>query len=106
MLSNSLDRACQVSESMEARGFGSGNKRTFYRDISVTPFDFATIILGLSPLILAICLVVPGYADYGYYPTLSKMALSSCEWAMLLTIMVFTCAPALVSPLKRRFDLD
>lgn len=106
LLSNSLDRAYQVSEAMEARAFGNCKNRTFYKDMLVTPFDVTTIVIGLTPLIMAISLVVTGYGNYEYYPSLSKMQLSVYEWAMLPTMMILASALAFVSFLKRRYDLD
>jgi len=106
MLSNSLDRAYQVSEAMEARGFGNGTNRTFYKKTVVTPFDAAMIAIGLTPLVLAISLAVTGYGNYQYYPTLARMQLSAFEWAMLPLMMMLVSAPAFVSLLKRRLDFD
>jgi len=106
LLSNSLDRAYQISEAMEARGFGSGNKRTYYRDIPITCFDLITVILGLLPLVAAICLVVYGDTGYEFYPRLSEMILSASQWAMLCMIIVFTSALALISLFKRNTDID
>ena len=48
LLSNSLDRAVQVAEAMEARAFGAGQGRTFYKDIKLAPMDVVTLVFGVQ----------------------------------------------------------
>jgi energy-coupling factor transport system permease protein len=106
LLSNSLDRTVQIAEAMESRAFGSGTKRTFYKDIETSRIDVVTLILALSPCVLGILMLVLGYGEYQYYPSLSSLNLSSLEWAMLpiLALLVFSIVP--LAFLKRRVDLD
>jgi len=106
LLSNSLDRTVQISEAMESRAFGSGTKRTYYRDVKVSRVDMLTVLLGLAPCALVIVMAVLGYGNYSYYPTLGGMNLGAAEWAMLPFLALLVSAPALLAFLKRRIDLD
>ncbi len=54
LLANSLDRAAQSAEAMEARAFGSSRKRTVYNRDAFTRFD----ALGLAIVIVAWVLAV------------------------------------------------
>jgi energy-coupling factor transport system permease protein len=106
LLSNSLDRTVQVAEAMESRAFGSGTKRTFYRDIRTSRIDIVTLILALSPCALGILMLISGYGDYQYYPTLGGMNLSGLEWAMLPILALLVSSVVPLAFLKRRVDLD
>jgi len=106
LLSNSLDRTVQVAEAMESRAFGSGTKRTFYRDIRTSRIDIVTLILALSPCALGILMLISGYGDYQYYPTLGGMNLSGLEWAMLPILVLLVSSVVPLAFLKRRVDLD
>jgi len=106
LLANSLDRAVQVAEAMESRAFGTGQKRTFYKEIKMTRMDAVTLAFCVLPFAFGILLRLTGYGDYQYYPTLETINIVSSEWLMLF-IMVFLLMAILPLALaKRRFDLD
>ena len=106
LLSNSLDRTVQVAEAMESRAFGSGTKRTFYREIRMSHIDVITLISGFLPCAFGIFMRLSGYGDYQYYPTLEGMNLSGLEWSMLMLMMLLLSTVVLLAFVKRRFDLD
>ncbi len=84
LLTNSLDRSIQVAEAMEARAFGTGQKRVFYKDLKMSPFDMAVFMTAaVIPLITGIVLRVMGYGSYQFYPTLGGASFSSLEWALM-----------------------
>jgi energy-coupling factor transport system permease protein len=106
LLSNSLDRTVQIAEAMESRAFGSGSKRTFYKDIQTSRIDLVTLALGLAPCGLAVFMLCRGYGGYRYYPTLGDLSLSTLEWSMLPILASLLSATALLALVKKRIDLD
>lgn len=106
LLSNSLDRAVQVAEAMEARAFGTGQKRTFYRAIKLSRMDWVILIFGLLPLGAGIMIRVFGYGDYEYYPSLPVINLGGFILLLLgiLTFLLLAILPLAV--LQRRVELD
>jgi energy-coupling factor transport system permease protein len=106
LLSNSLDRAVQVAEAMESRAFGSGRKRTFYRDLGFSPTDVTTVVFSLLPAVLGIFMGLNGYGQYQYYPTVSWVSPTGWE-AWLLGLMAALLVALLpLAHLKQRVDLD
>ena len=106
LLSNSLDRTVQVAEAMESRAFGSGTKRTFYKDIQFSRIDIVTLIFVFAPCALGIFMLLRGYGDYQYYPTLGSMNLSVMEWSILPVLVLLLSSVIFLAFLKRRIDLD
>ena len=106
LLSNSLDRAVQVAEAMEARAFGSGKKRTYYKDIAFGRLDAVTLAFGFAPCAFGILIVALGYGDYQYFPTFGGMDLGALEWSMLPILVLLTCSLALLALVKGRLELD
>jgi energy-coupling factor transport system permease protein len=106
LLSNSLDRAVQVAEAMEARAFGTGRKRVFYRDIQMLRLDVATLGIAIAPLVTGITLRIMKYGSYSFYPVLEKVNLALPEWVLLavLGFVIFAVIP--LAFLKRRMALD
>jgi len=106
LLSNSLDRTVQIAEAMESRAFGSGAKRTFYKDIKMSRMDIVTVIAGFAPSVLGIVMLILGFGDYQYYPTLGRMDLSGPEWTMLPILALVVSSVVFLAFLKRGVDLD
>ena len=52
LLSNSLDRTVQIAEAMESRAFGSGEKRSFYKEVKLGKLDVPMLISVFSPIAL------------------------------------------------------
>lgn len=106
LLSNSLDRTVQVAEAMESRAFGSKSKRTFYKGITLSGFDLAALFISFLPIALAVYMVIGGYGDYEYYPTVSGLSLALSEWTILSVVVTTLPSIVLLGFLKRRIDLD
>jgi len=106
LLANSLDRAVQVAEAMEARAFGNGKKRVLYKDISISKMDAVTLGVGLLPLAAGIAVRVMGYGDYQYYPNLTSIGGGAVEWLMPAMILLLLAALVPFAFLKRRIELD
>lgn len=106
LLSNSLDRAVQVAEAMESRGFGSGRKRSFLREIKLANLDVPALVLGFIPIILGIFMRIRLDGIYRYYPTLGEIGLDAFQITMLalLLLMVNTLVP--LALLKKRIEID
>jgi len=106
LLANSLDRAVQVAEAMESRAFGTGQRRTFYKEIKMTRMDAVTLVFGILPLAFGIFMRLHGYGDYQYYPTLEVLSPGFQEWLMLSILMVLLVAILPLALVKRRIELD
>ena len=106
LLSNSLDRTVQVSEAMESRAFGCGEKRTFYKEIGVSRMDAITLIFGLLTIAVGVFMCLSGYGDYQYYPTLEGINISGLEWPLLSLLMLLLLSVVLLAFTKGRIELD
>ena len=106
LLSNSLERAVQVAEAMEARAFGTGRNRTFYRDIKMTRIDGMTLGFVALPVLFGIFTRVQGYGDYQYYPTLEAISFGLLEGLLLLILALLLAAILPLAFIKRRLELD
>ena len=106
LLANSLEKAVQVAEAMEARAFGSGRKRTLYKNITISPMDMITLGLAVLPLALGILMRVWGYGDYQYYPTMTAIGFGYQEYVLLCILAVALVSAALTGFLKRKVELD
>jgi energy-coupling factor transport system permease protein len=104
LLANSLDRSVQVAEAMEARAFGNGQNRVFYKEINISKIDAMTLVVGLLPLAAGIAMRVMGFGDYQYYPSLS--AIGSGGWVMPVIILLLLAAIVPLAFIKRRVELD
>lgn len=106
LLANSLDRAVQVAEAMESRAFGTGQRRTFYKEIKMTRMDAVTLAFGILPLAFGIYMRLRGYGDYQYYPTLEAVNLGSSECFLLSMLVLLLVAILPLAFLKRMVELD
>ncbi|MFC1871083.1 energy-coupling factor transporter transmembrane component T family protein [Chloroflexota bacterium] len=106
LLANSLDRAVQVAEAMEARAFGTGKRRTYYKDIKITPVDAVMLGYSLLPLAFGILVNFGGYGDYQYYPVLQAANTGLREYFILFVLVALLIMILPLALLKRRLDLD
>jgi energy-coupling factor transport system permease protein len=106
LLYNSLERAVQVAEAMEARAFGNGQKRVFYHGIKSSAIDWIILVCAGLPLILGIAIRICGYGDYQYYPALPEISFLPADllWLFILLISLLLLIPA--AAVKRRVELD
>ena len=106
LLSNSLDRAVQIAEAMESRGFGAMKNRTFYKEIRYSKIDFITILLIVSCFIAGLWIRLQGWGDYEYYPVLDKLLSAKSDYIALGILSLFLFTFPLVADIKRRIKLD
>jgi len=106
LLSNSLDKAVQVSEAMESRAFGTGKGRTFYKELTLSRMDIGMLALGFITLVLGLLLLYYGYGDYSYYPQLSAIGLEAAGWTRLAGLMILLLAVVPLAFIKKRVDFD
>jgi energy-coupling factor transport system permease protein len=87
LLSNSLDRTAQLAEAMEARGFGSGRGRSFYKPLKLSRLDKLALTFTLLPLVPAIALRLSGPGSYSYYPSLGPLDPDPLAWSLLALVL-------------------
>lgn len=102
LLFNSLDRAVQVAEAMEARAFGSGKGRSSYRELTVDGIDAVLLACGCFALALGIYMRAAGYGQFQFYPVLGDTAMSGAEWGLLIALAALLLIAVPLSYLKRR----
>jgi energy-coupling factor transport system permease protein len=106
LLYNSLERAVQVAEAMEARAFGNGQKRIFYYAIKFTGIDWIILICAGLPLIAGILMTVYGYGDYAYYPSLYAVYSSPLDLILPMILLISLLLILPLATVKRRFEFD
>lgn len=106
LLSNSLDRTVQVAEAMEARAFGSGQKRSFYKEIALKKPDIPALIMGLVPLLLGIFIWWRGMGDYQYYPALARLGFTGLEGTLLAMLILSLCLMLPLGLVRRGIEVD
>jgi energy-coupling factor transport system permease protein len=106
LLANSLERCVQIAEAMEARAFGTGSKRTYFKRLPVTMFDAGTIILAFFPLVWGILVLTQGYGDYDAYANWRITAPATTEVVLISVLIIVSLLLAFGGLAKRRFDLD
>lgn len=106
LLSNSLDRTAQVAEAMESRAFGSGRKRSFYREITLRKLDAPALASGFMAIVLGIMVRCWDQGTYQYYPVLESLGLDSFAVSMLALLMFLLCSIVPLALLKKGIELD
>ena len=106
LMYNSLERSVQVAEAMEARAFGSGQKRVFYHAIKFSGIDWIILVCAALPLILGIIIKIMGHGDYQYYPTFPEFSFTPVDliWPLVLLLSLLLILPA--AAIRRRIELD
>jgi energy-coupling factor transport system permease protein len=97
LLSNSLERAVQVAEAMEARAFGTDKKRSFYKDVKMSGVDYLLLASALAPLVFGIIVRLLSYGSYQYYPALQQLNISGLEVGALVILYALLVLPAAFS---------
>jgi energy-coupling factor transport system permease protein len=106
LLANSLDRTVQLAEAMESRAFGSGCRRTFYKNIKISRRDMIIILFSFLPLVWGVLFKCLGHGSYSYFPTLEIPELKGL--AAISAGIIFTSAilPVLLAGWKKRLTFD
>jgi len=107
LLSNSLERAVQVAEAMEARAFGTDKKRSFYKHVKMRGRDYLLLASAVSPLIFGVLMRFLNYGSYQYYPTLQQLNISGIEVGAMIILSLLLVSPAAFSvPFRGRNYVD
>jgi len=88
LLSKSLDRSVQIAESMETRGFGRYEKRSFYKDTKISASDILLIVVSVAPLIISLYMVSQGIGVFKFYQRIDSLIKSSSEAYYILAILL------------------
>ena len=88
VLSNSLERAVEVAEAMEVRGFGGKIRRTFYREIKVNLKNKISLILTTLLLVLSVVVRFFNFGEFHFYPTIQAEILSNLDVYIILILSV------------------
>jgi len=106
LLMNSLDRALQKAESMEARAYGTGKGRTCLFDRRLTRYDTLLLAVSLLPAIaVALSLWLP-VGKYQYYPQLEPIVITAGYVVTFLLLFVTGSSVDFLSLFKGRVDID
>lgn len=106
LLSNSLDRSVQVAEAMEARAFGSGRGRSFYRDIGFSIMDILILTVVLLAGAAGIVMRSLGYGEFQYYPGLEAIEINGLFAILLGVLTAILLAVMPLASIQRRIELD
>jgi energy-coupling factor transport system permease protein len=100
LLSQSLERAMDVAESMEARGYGRRGRTRWRRGRRWRAVDIAVFALSALSLIVLVVGLVGGAFRYSYFPLLDDpmTGFTAAAWLVTLALLVAAC---LLAPLAR-----
>lgn len=87
LLVSSLERSLQLAESMQARGYGSGIRTCYSRELW-RPRDYLILIAVWISLVTGIWAAVQGWSSYDYYPRLSAIDSADVEIASFMVFML------------------
>ena len=94
LLSNSLERAVQIAEAMEARAFGTDKKRSFYKSVKMRDVDYLFLLSAISTLFFGVLMRFLNYGSYQYYPTLQHLNISGVEGGGIIILSFLLISPA------------
>ncbi len=106
LLTNSLDRAVQIAEAMEARAFGSGRKRVFFHETKLSSLDLITLAAAIMPLVTGIILRAGGYGTFQFFPSFENLCsgISGLVFPGIVSLFLFLIIPFAL--LKRRVEYN
>jgi energy-coupling factor transport system permease protein len=94
LLLSCLERSLQLAESMCARGYGSGKRSSYSRELW-RPRDYVILAGITASLAIGVFSAIKGWSAYSYYPHLSRI---SSEQIVLTTVMTLTLViPAILN---------
>ncbi len=91
LLQSCLERSLQLAESMCARGYGSGNRSYFDRELW-RPRDYLIIVGITICLVIGVFSTVTGWSDYNYYPRLSEINVREVVITGIMTLTLIVPA--------------
>lgn len=102
MLLSSLERSLQLAESMQARGYGSGPRSSYDRDLW-RPRDYLIIALSIVALLLGIGSALSGWSIYRYYPVLEEITWLDLLLSLILALSLLL--PAILNWGEKKWPL-
>lgn len=89
LLISCLERSMQLAESMHARGYGSGN-RTYYTRELWRPRDYLVLTAVFISFIAGVWAAFQGWSNYNYYPRLPAINPREIKMASIITFSLIT----------------
>ncbi|MDD3888385.1 MAG: energy-coupling factor transporter transmembrane component T [Syntrophomonadaceae bacterium] len=87
LLVSCLERSLQLAESMQARGYGSGIRTYYIRDLW-RPRDYLILMGVFVSLLTGFWAALQGWSSYDYYPRLPAIKLGEIKVAGIVVIML------------------
>ncbi len=87
MLVSSLERSLQLAESMHARGYASGPRTLYSRELW-RPRDYLVLTAVGLGLVIGMGAALQGWSSYSYYPRLPAIHVDDVERAGLLVLIL------------------
>lgn len=106
LLSNSLERAVQLAEAMEARAFGSAIKRSYFRAVVMDDSDRLTLVPVLIAFVLGVTLRLAGSGTFQYFPSAGNFNIRGLDVIILFVLCFLLSTIVPLSVLKMRRELD
>lgn len=89
LLLSCLERSLQIAESMQARGYGSGKRSNYSRDLW-RPRDFIILFAVIISLIIGVWAAIKGWSTYSFYPRLVTIEFDEIKMAfVMVAILIF-----------------
>lgn len=88
LLTSSLENSVDTADSMRARGYGLKG-RTSYAIYRFTGADLLYLLYTLLTGGICIALVIVGYSDFNYYPTLSYVRTDVPSYVLYVSLIIF-----------------
>jgi energy-coupling factor transport system permease protein len=100
LLTQSLERAMDVAESMEARGYGRRGRTRWRRNRRWHATDITVLVLSLAATAALVAGLVTGSSRYSYFPLLDNpwVGFAASGWLVTAALLVAAC---LLAPLAR-----
>ncbi len=94
LLLSSLERSFEQAESMYARGYGSGKRSIYQKDIKRRR-DYIITISTIIGLASGLCIFTAGQGSYSYYPKLSNPSL--LDYRLYSILVITMILPAILN---------
>jgi len=94
LLLSSLERSFQQAESMYARGYGSG-RRTVYKKEIWRPRDVILVGASIAAVIFGIVIYIFGFGTYDYYPKL--LGIKYRDFWAVMVIFILLSIPSMMN---------
>jgi len=87
LLLSSLERSMQMAESMQARGYGSGKRSFYYRELW-RPRDWFILVPTIMSLVAGVWAALRGWSAYTFYPRLEAISLHEILMVPIIVLVM------------------